>query len=63
MRSQRTIRPRTQSTRSSSGGRGSVIPADADIYFAEADVIARSKDAQSLYKYTHLNANQTVQLY
>lgn len=52
MRAQRTIRPRTQSTRSSSGGRNSAIvgSVESDIYFSEADVAARSKDAQSLYE-------------
>lgn len=45
MRSQRVLRPRTQSTRSSSSGRSG--GGDVDMYFSEVDVAARSKDAQS----------------
>lgn len=45
MRQPRVLRPRTQSTRSSSNGRN-----DVDMYFSEVDVATKTKDAQN-YKY------------
>lgn len=51
MRSQRVLRPRTQSTRSSSNERSTSIERN-DMYFPEVNVAARHKD-ETDYKYEH----------